>query len=224
MAGWPAMDDTELTAQVRELYNEPTALTVTDTEIAEWCDLAAQELSNLGNAYQYDSDYITLVAAQTKYAAPTQNGIVAVLYIAGAAAAIATPGNGGYALTKMHPRQFFHLQDDTAGAPVYWTYFKDYIYVWPKPTTTIGNASFICQLLTYKPLEDTPTTLITAWQHLPIYYALAKCFEKDGKPAQYNHYMSVFHNIVSFLRQAIESYQTPDGSEEMQLADYTQFN
>ena len=224
---WPDLTDTLARAEVRALFNEPSPLVVTDEDIDEWLDRATQELTNLGEASEQNDISFTLVDNKKKYplsemSLTANNGIVALIYAG--TTDVTKPAAEGYALMKMHPRNFFNIRDNTAGPPTHWTYHNEAIWIWPEPTATQGSiGSHVVSVLYHELVTDTPWNLSSIWENMPIYYALAKCFEKDRKPAQYQQYMSVFNNMISFMRQVIGSYRTPDSNDMMQLPDYTQY-
>jgi len=222
-------DESELITQIRRLINEPTALIHSDTDITAWIDRGAEEISKMTLCNESfaatklvtgDYDY---VGTGSDFNLKDCIEVESVMYWAGQ-----DPDNNkgttAYSLVKTHPRQMGQNRDNTAGAPKEWWYIdgSNTLYIWPPPSAS-ENGHYI-QVLYYSQ-ADTYNDGANIPDHLReyvIWYAAARAFEREGKYAQHEQYMSIFNNFCNFHR--MDRHKIPaDSKDMMKTQDKTQY-
>ena len=218
---WPTLIEALLYTEIRALLNEPTARLFTDAQLLIWINRATAEIAQMSLCVEDASDSIALATGVWEYAHDLVGNLsIEAMWYTGSASAVGTSSAAAYALTKVHARMIQHVCDDTAGPPRFWAYVPDEkIIFWPPPAA--GQNGFLVQVLYYRSIDGTFTGLPLPFQHLVIWYTLAKAYERLNK---YNHaqqYMSIFNNFLIYLRSIY--HQLPvDSRDMMQLPDRTQ--
>ncbi len=227
-------DESELITQVRRLINEPSALMHSDTDIVSYINRAAEDIGRKGLLIEkYEAT--TLATSQATYAfsvvkaAGTTDGIVdavkvdAMFYWAGGNFDNKYLASSGYALIKSHPRQTGHNSTGTEGPPIEWWVENEELHIWPPPSSSeVGH--FIQVLYHEKPDTYNEGSGIPPYlRELVLWYATAKCFEKEGKYGHHEQYMSIYNNFLAFFRANRMLSKIPDSKDMMQTPDRTQY-
>jgi len=226
-----SITEATLYSDIRSMLNEPTPLIWTNTELLAWIDQAARIIGavTLSRELTVDdaiSSTTGPTVEQTAYAlldssieeAPL---IDAIIYYG---STTNTASVHTSALIKVHPRVFDNVVDDTEDYPKFWTVINETVYIWPPPKLTINDHVF--QILYHDNVDEyflaaTTYYLRDELQEYVIWYAVAKAFEKVGKYAQSEQYMSIFNSFISFHRQ--DRLPKPvDSLEMMNVPDRTQ--
>ncbi len=226
---FPLLNDAAIATRVRRLINEPVALRHSDTDIAGYYDMGAQFLTQITLGYEEAGESFQLTAEDYDYAFTTVFGgtdncikIEAVVYM-GAGDADSSSVTAG--LIKIPPRLWHQLDSTTSGAPKYWTAFNDVLYIWPTPA--VAQSGHYVHVFYYKTFTDlsgtnNATTLPDYLQEIPLWYAVGRALEIEGKYAQAQQYFSYFWNMAMFHRQD-RLYKPVDSKDMMSLPDNTQF-
>ena len=122
-----------------------------------------------------------------------------------------------------------HL-DATQGPPIYWYHTTSYVSaastnvigVWPPPSASeTGKYIKLFYHELINEYYDATNNLLPDWlQDVVVWYAYAKCLERDGKFAQAEQYMSYFNNFASFWKSDLFP-QEVDSKDMMVLPDFT---
>lgn len=238
-------DQTEatLTTDIRVLFNEPSALGVTDADITAFLDEASMDIASktqlLRTGLTIASTYLATGVWEYKIGsggsfdiATSLMGIDHVLYLG------TTTDDGTDAtyvnargLGKIHPRMIYHL-NNTAGVPIHWYHTTSYnvtfgastnvLGIWPPPSASENGKMvkiFYHELI--NEYDTAATVNLPEWlQDIPVWYAYAKCLERDGKFAQAEQYMSYYNNMLMFWRQDFNPGDV-DSKDMMTVPDYT---
>jgi hypothetical protein len=170
--------------QVRNSLNEPTAVFWSDTEIEDWIKEGVKDFSTKTLMVEAEAS-VSLATGVISYAVATCLEPYTALY-----------NNKG--LIKAHPRIIGNEATNTPGPPKYYSLFNRKLWVWPAPTAS-ENATVITLL--YAKQTDDIALVTDEYQHIPLYYALAKAKFKDKMFAEGGAYMGLFTNFCSFERQ-----------------------
>jgi len=183
--------------QVRGVLNETSPQFWTDAEITYWLQEGTKIVASKTLMVEAEDDISPLVANQLSYTSSDETWIANVIE---PYAAIYNDGSTNYkGLIKIHPRQLGNVKTFTSGAPKYYCLHNRNIYVWPVANATIVAAGAKITLL-YATETDDITDLADEYQHLPIYYAIARAKLKDQKFAEATSMMSQFYNDLNFER------------------------
>ena len=220
--------EASLYTDIRSMLGEPTSLLWTNTELLAWIDQAARIIGAVtlcNEAIVAETLNWAAGVETTAYALSDSNIeeaplIEAVIYYGGAVDVMTSTTR---TLMKVHPRVFYNVVDDTPGPTKYWAVINEYLYIWPPPSTT--ENTFALHILYYDNADEYYTGAVyllrDELQEYVIWYAVAKAFEKVGKYAQSEQYMSIFNSFLSFHRQ--DRIPKPvDSIEMMGIPDRTQ--
>lgn len=217
--------DTTLTTRVRYLINEPTALTVEDSEIQAWFKQAAMEISKnrlverIKEFQMTQNDYEIALSGSPSSITDCYD-IETVMYLGATQTASGTTTR---CLLKMHPRQIAHVKGITAvTVPTYWYYENGNLGIYP----AISAASKWFKIFYYALVYDWEDNgngdyFLPEWsEEYMVFFALSKYFDKMGKPNQANQYMSYFNKFL--LHHRIDQFIKPTDSKDMlKTPDYT---
>ncbi len=227
---------TELVTQIRRLINEPSALVHSDTEIVSYINRGAEEIGRRSLCME-NSVAATTLAADTwsfAFSAITEDyesgGIVdtvkvdSVLYWGPVDPSTSYVATGAKALIKVNPRQISHdSEKGTLGPPIEWWVQDEILYIWP-PSSSVEATHYISVNVHTKPNTYNDGAKIPVWlREYVIWYSVAKCFEKEGKYAQHDQYLSYFHNFIDFHRVDRMLSKVPDSKDMMTIPDRTQY-
>ena len=224
-----SITEATLYSDIRSMLNEASALQWTNTELLAWIDQGARAIGAITLCNEnVVPDYIDSAAAEkTNYAlldSSIEEALLvsAIIYYGSAVADRSVTGTK--ALMKVHPRIFSNCTDDTPGAPVFWTVVNETIYIWPPPA--VAQDGHCIQIYFYDNVDEYTLAgplyqLRDELQEYVIWYAVAKAFEKVGKYAQAEQYMSIFNSFISFHRQD-RIPKSVDSVEMMSVPDRTQ--
>lgn len=127
------------------------------------------------------------------------------------------------ALVRVHPRLFKNLDEGTAGPPVYWTEFDNYIHIHPVPSASeVGHELYIFYSANISESANKTIYLPDYLQEYVVFYAAGRAFEAQGKLAPAQQYMSIFNNFMRF-HKAEKLIQPVDSRDMMKLPERTQF-
>lgn len=229
--------ESELIIQIRRLINEPSALIHSDTQITGYIDRGAEEIGRRSLCIE-NSVAATTLATDTwsfAFSAITEDyesgGIVdtvkvdSVIYWATIDPSTGRPASESYALVKVNPRQIGHASATagTTGPPKEWWEQGETLYIWP-PSSSSENGHYISVNTHTKPNTYNDGSKIPPYlREYVIWYAVAKCFEKEGKYAQHDQYLSIFHNFIDFHRMDRMLSKVSDSKDMMDTPDRTQF-
>jgi hypothetical protein len=187
----------EMTADVRQLLNESTAVFWTDAEIQDWLYEGTRIIASKTLSIEADDD-ITLVTNQLIY--NTADGVTTwAADCLEPYAAIYDDGSYKYkGLEKIHPKQLGNVMTFTPGPPRYYAFHNRSFYIWPVPTSS-ENGNTISVL--YATESQDPTVLTDEYQHLAIQWAFARAKEKDQKFAEAAAIKQNFYTEMQFERQ-----------------------
>lgn len=225
---FPLLNDAAIATCVRRLINEPVALRHSDTDIAGYYDMGAQFLTQITLGYEEANKTFQLAAKDYDYtfaAVFTTVDCIKIEAIMYMGASATDSSSVTTALIKIPPRLWHQLEASTSGAPKYWTAFNDIIYIWPTPTSS-QNLHYM-RVYYYKTFTDlsgtnNATTLPDYLKEIPLWYAVGRALEVEGKYAQAQQYFSYFWNMAMFHRQD-RLYKPVDSKDMMSLPDNTQF-
>jgi hypothetical protein len=170
-------------AQVRSALNEPTAVFWSDAEITAWIQEGVKDFSTKTLMVEAEAT-ITLSTGVINYAVAACLEPYAALY-----------NNKG--LIKAHPRIIGNEATNTPGPPKYYSLFNRKLWVWPPPSAVENSTSIT---LLYSKQTDDIILVTDEYQHIPLYYALAKAKFKDKMFAEGAAYMGMFTSFCSFER------------------------
>ena len=218
----------DIRSEVRTLYNEPSALTVSDATLALWIDEVARDLARTALILEEADDESFQLATSTETYALASMGLTdhitidALIYFG---ASNTAPGENARALLKMTPRHVGNSRPNTdTGGPQEWAHVNNSILVLPAPTVT-QNAHYV-HVLYHKYITeyvtDTTYHLPPYLQEYVIWGVLAKCYERDGQHAVAQQYWSYYHAFILF--HARDRFNVaPDSIQDMKVPDLTQF-
>ena len=226
---FPTLDDDAIRLRIRRLINEPVALIHSDDSLNDYYDMGAQAMVQMTLLYEGAGDTFALVTADQSYSyadiitTPDCIRFESMLYMGSSDTVNAAAGTAG--LVKIPPRLYKHLDDSATGPPKYWTDFSETIHIWPVPTASEnGHLVRVFYYKMFQALTGTTdaTSLPEYLREYPIWYAVAKVMEREGKYQQAQQYYSYFWNFIMFHRQD-RNYKPVDSKEMMKLPDNTQF-
>jgi hypothetical protein len=205
--------------EVRTLINEPTARFISDADITAWLDLAT---ARIGAVTLFDekttTDTLEADTGSYAYSANVTDDvakIVAVVLCPNGS----TNGTGAYALTRTHPRQFGNNKPYTKGRPTEYALYNESINVWPVPSSTTGSGDTLYIFYIDTPSGYSDGTILPPYlQEYTILYCVAKSFEKMGKYAISEQYMSIFEEFLRFHRMD-RFYQPVDSKDMLVIQD-----
>ena len=221
-----------IATEVRNLINEPSALFYTDAEIYAWTDYAAREIAL--NTLCCEK-FLTITSTNAAYIYPfyssgpglgiteTAKNIIHIESVMNNGTSAAYTDT--YGLQKFHPRLISHLKPNTSSTtPLYWSVAQKSLFLWP-PTN--GTAISLDVLYYELPIAYADSTTSPTSYYLPeymeeyvIWYALAKCYEKAGRPSQAQQYLSIFNSFIE-LHKTDRFIKHIDSHDMMKLPDFT---
>jgi hypothetical protein len=204
----------QMTADVRQLLNESSAVFWNDSEIQDWLYEGTRIIASKTLSIEADDD-ITLVTNQLIYTSSDESFIGDCLE---PYAAIYDDGSYKYkGLEMVHPKQIGNLMTYTPGPPRYYAFHNRSFYIWPVPTTT-ENGNTVSIL--YASESEDPTALTDEFQHLAIQWAFARAKEKDQKFAEAAALKQNFYTEMQFERQDKITEQG-EGTQSVKLGKST---
>lgn len=184
------------TTQVRDILNEDTSVFWSDTEIQQWIQEGVMDFSSKSLMIEAEGT-ITLAASKLSYSSSDAAFLSSIIE---PYAALYTDSTGLYkGLIKVHQRMIGNEATNTTGAPKYYALHNHKIYIWPKTSATVVAASGSILLLYAKATNDI-TLVPDEYQHIPLFYAAARCKYKDQKFAEGNAFMSIYSAGTNFER------------------------
>lgn len=187
---------TTATTQVRDLLNEDAEVFWSNTEIEQWIKEGCRDFSTKTLMVEAEGT-LSLVTNQIIYAQADAAFIANVLE---PYAALYNDGVDNWkGILKSHPKVIGNEATNKPGDPKFYSLHNRKIYIWPKPTATMVAAGAYISLLYSKSTENI-ADLMDEFQHLPLYYAAARCKWKDQKFAEGNALMSMYASFSNFER------------------------
>ena len=231
------LTDANLTTYVRRLINEPRPLIHSDADIVVWLNMGAQTMVQSGLGFEAADTTLVLASGVQDYPYIGTNFVFAasgahscerieyMIYSGQATAAGLTESAvNTRSLIKIPPRLYRQLDSATGGEPKYWTDFGESVHIWPVPSgSEANNLVHIWYYKIFPAFVSGSIATLPKWlQEYPIWYAVAKAFEREGKFAQAQQYYSYFWSFIMFHRQD-RLYKPVDSKDMMRLPDNTQF-
>ena len=194
----------QILTEIRALLNEPTAVFWTDTEINNWIDQAALDISAKTLCYETTSD-ITLATDTISYAEPAGClKVHAILY-------------ENKPLTKADAKKIGTAAARDAGEPEYWFHYAKKIWLWPVPDSSRTDKKATCLL--HASTNDI-TLIKDEYQPFAILFGLSKGLLKDRKYTQSAHVYQMYLNSLGFHRQDLQM-KPADAKDQYEIPDYT---
>ena len=197
-----AMTKANIHTEIRVLLNEVATGFFLDTQIDNWIDQAAIDISSKALCYEASGE-ITLVQGQLDYAVPTDCIKVVACQFA----------NKG--LMRIYPWQIGHISDTIAGPPQFYYDFATKIGIWPL-CDTASNGKKVTVLFSKK--TDDITKIVDQYQPYGILYGLYRGLIKDSKYGNANNILTRYLNNLLFHRQDLQEREV-DSWEMMKIPD-----
>lgn len=231
-----------LATEIRSLLNDPLpGLVINNTQLMNFVHRSASIMAREGKCYEEETISFALATDTTEYAylacGLATNGnvidyvvdIETLIYtgVVGTTTAEDLPLTTAKALIKIDQRMLNHLDQNTAGAPVYWCDTGKSIRIWPLPTATENTK--VCTVLFYRSTNVISDVDAGTNKYVPrhmmeysIWYALAEAWKRKGRPDISRWFQALFDKLVMYHRQ--DNLRKPvDSHEDMKVADFTQY-
>lgn len=183
--------------QVRSNVNEAIAGYWSDTEIETWIKEGTRNFSTKSLMCEATGTIAPMITSTLFYDSGDETFLADILELY---TVLYFNGTATYkGLVKIHPRQIGNLALSTAGPPKYYCLYNRNLYIMPMVSATEVAAGATLSVLYAKETDDI-TALADEFQHLPILYATAKCYQKDEKWGAASALMSQFFQESSFER------------------------
>lgn len=188
----------QIRTEIRALLNEPSPSFFSNTEIDEWIDLAALDISTKTLCVEA-SGTVALVSGTLEYNEPSDCIKVYTCLLDKAG------------LLKIHPRQLAHINPDTSGTPLYYYHFANKLGFYPVPGASVGGHNVT---VLFSKQTDDITEIPDEYQAYAIQYGVIQGKIKDGKYGQAAALLTAYLNALVFHRQDL--YERGVESKDMQ--------
>ena len=209
---------TEAIAAVRSLLREPTARIFTDVQIGYWVDVGTRMVSQLAFAYEVD-ELESLIENTVSYALISNFiSVESVTYLSG--------GTVEYGLQRIRPQGYGHVAEKTVGAPRFYFYWANKVYIYPCPSSAVASAGTIevhgyAGALEYGGAGSE--ALPDAMQYQTVLFALSHCYTKLGKHRLAAMKMQeAMNKCYAWFRQVHSLNEMADSQDMVKLPDKTQ--
>jgi len=199
-----ALSKAKIHTEIRSLLHEAAAGFFINTQIDNWIDQAAIDISSKTLCYEA-SDEITLIDKILDYDVPSD--CIKVL----------TCQFEKKGLVRIYPRHMGHISETIAGRPEFYYEFAAKVAFWPVCNTT--NSGKKVTVLSAKQTAVI-TNIVDQYRPFAILYGLYRGFLKDKKYASASDILTVYLNNLLFHRQDLQE-RPPDSWDMMKLAQRT---
>jgi len=202
-----ALTKANIHTEIRTLFNEAAAGFFDNTDVDNWIDQAAIDISSKSLCCEDSSQELTLVEGTLEYDRPT--GIIKVISC--------RFENKG--LMKINPWQIGHLGSTTSGPPQFYYEFAKKIGIYP--VCDADSATKKVPVLGAKEVDSiVDASFPDEYQPYAILYGLYRGLLKDKMYANANNVLSMYLNNLLFHRQDLQE-RGEDSRDMMKLADRT---
>jgi len=202
-----ALTKANIHTEIRTLFNEAAAGFFDNTDVNNWIDQAAIDISSKALCCEDGSQELTLVEGILEYARPT--GIIKVI-------SCRFENKGLY---RIEPKQIGHLGSTTSGPPQFFYEFAKKIGIYP--VCDAASATKKVGVLGAKEVDSiVDATFPDEYQPYAILYGLYRGLLKDKMYANANNVLTMYLNNLLFHRQDLQE-RGQDSRDMMKLADRT---
>lgn len=196
-----SLSKANIRTEIRTLLHEAAAGFFVNTQIDNWIDQAAVDISSKTLCYEA-SDEITLAEKYLEYSIPS--GCIKVV----------TCQLDKKGLVRIYPRHMGHISDTIAGPPGFYYEFAAHIGFWP--VCDAANNGKKVTVLSSKQ-TNVITNIVDQYRPYAILYGLYRGLLKDKKYASASNIISVYLDKLLFHRQDLQE-RPPESWDMMKLA------